>query len=275
MPSNIPEFIFGRDGDLLVPQPLASGPWYEGTLHGSAMLGLLARAIELHPSDGDVQITRMTVDMMRAAPMSPLATPTVTHHAGRSAEVIEARIEADGQVFARASALRLRTRDIDTSGEPAHYGSGFPIPPPDPDLKGSFLPETDEDSPPAFHQSIDFQLVAGMERPAVWFRMRLPLIEGEDLTPFVRTAVISDWTYSVSFIAHAFRSGGLPPDRSFSAINPDTAMNLHRPLRGEWVCLDAQIHYGPLGAGTALAFVNDLDGPIGHCSQAILLRGAD
>ena len=275
MSPDVPDFIFGLDGDRLVPQPLATGPWYEGTMHGSAMLGLLGRAIELHPSDGDVQITRFTVDMMRAAPMAPLTTPTFSHHVGRSAEVVEARIEADGQVFARASALRLRKQAIDTGGEPAHYGSGLEIPPPNPDAKGSFLPETPEPAPPAFHQAVDFQPAPGVERPAVWFRMRLPLVDGETLTPFVRTAITSDWTYSVSFIAKTFRSGGLPPDRSFSAINPDTSVNLHRPLRGEWVCLDAQIHYGPMGAGTALAFVHDEDGPIGHCSQAILLRGAD
>ena len=48
------------------------GPWYEGTLHGSAMLAAIARGAEQHPTDVPRQVVRLTVDMMRAAPMSPL-----------------------------------------------------------------------------------------------------------------------------------------------------------------------------------------------------------
>ncbi len=275
MSPDVPPFIFARDGERWIPQPLANGPWYAGTMHGSAMLGLLARAIEGEPSGGEFQVTRFTADMMRAAPMEPLETPTVVYHAGRSSELVEARIEAGGRMCARATGLRLRLGEIDTSDEPASYGTGLTMPAPDPERTGSFIPELDEPMPPAFHQAVDFQPVLGAERPAVWFRMRLPLVDGEALSPFVRTALISDWTYSLSFIARTFRSGGIPPARSFSAINPDTSVNLHRPLRGEWVGLDGQIHYGGTGAGTALAFVHDTEGPIGHSSQSILLRDAE
>ena len=275
MSPDVPPFIFARDGERWLPQPLATGPWYEGTMHGSAMLGLLARAIEGVSSAGEFQVTRFTVDMMRAVPMTPLETPTQVFHAGRSSELVEARIEAEGRVCARATAMRLRLGDVDTAGEPGHYGTGLPMPAPDPDWTGSFIPQSTEPMPPAFHQAVDFQPVPGAERPAIWFRMRLPLVEGETLSPFVRTALISDWTYSCSFISRTFRSGGIPPVRGFSAINPDTSLNLHRPLVGEWVGLDGLIHYGGVGAGSALAFVHDAEGPIGHSSQSILLRPAD
>ncbi len=275
MPADVPPFIFARDGARWIPQPLATGPWYEGTMHGSAMLGLLARAIEGVPSEGEFQVTRFTVDMMRAAPLTPLETPTEIFHAGRSSELVEARIEADGRVCARATAMRLRVSEIDTAEEPTSYGTGLPMPAPDPEWSGSFIPQSDEPMPPAFHQAVDFQPVQGAERPAIWFRMRLPLVEGETLSPFVRTALVADWTYSCSFISRTFRSGGIPPARAFSAINPDTSVNLHRPLEGEWVGLDGLIHYGGEGAGTALAFVHDAKGPIGHSSQSILLRSAD
>ncbi len=275
MSPDVPPFIFARDGARWIPQPLATGPWYAGSMHGSAMLGLLARAIEGEPSGDAFQVTRFTVDMMRAAPMAPLETPTVVHHAGRTTEMLEARIEAEGRVFARASALRLRTDAIDTQGEPVSYGSGHAMPPPDPDYRGSFIPEPDEPLPPAFHQALDFQPAMGAERPAIWFRMSVPLVEGEALSPFVRAATISDWTYSLSFIARTYRAGGIPPARSFSPINPDTSLNLHRPIVGEWVGLDGQIHYGDQGAGTALAFVHDAQGPVGHSSQSLLLREAE
>ena len=275
MSPDVPPFIFARDGERWIPQPLATGPWYAGTMHGSAMLGLLARAIEGAANAEGFQVTRFTADMMRAAPMKPLETRTEVRHAGRASEIVEARIEADGRVWARATALRLRLGEVDTADEPMVYGTGLPMPPPDPERASALIPDSEEPMPAAFHQAVDFHPVQGAERPAVWFRMKLPLVEGEALSPFVRTALVSDWTYSCSFIARTFRSGGVLPERSFSAINPDTSLNLHRPLEGEWVGLDGLIHFGGVGAGTALAFVHDVEGPIGHSSQSILLRDAD
>src|SRR5690606_30116211 len=64
--------LFTLDGDLIVPGPFTRGPWYDDALHGSAMLALMARAAEQHPTDVPRQVVRLTVDMMRAAPMAPL-----------------------------------------------------------------------------------------------------------------------------------------------------------------------------------------------------------
>ncbi len=52
------EALFRRDGDLLVPGVLTRGPWYQGTLHGSAMLAAIARAAERHPSEVQRQVVR-------------------------------------------------------------------------------------------------------------------------------------------------------------------------------------------------------------------------
>ena len=66
--------IFDRDGETLIPRETARGPWYPNTQHGSPMLALLARAIERHPSEKKTQVTRLTVDLSRAAPMGPVTT---------------------------------------------------------------------------------------------------------------------------------------------------------------------------------------------------------
>jgi hypothetical protein len=126
----------------------------------------------------------------------------------------------------------------------------------------------------AFHHALDMRPPRGVETPSMWFRMTCPLVAGEPLSPFVCTAIMADWTYSVPHMHRMMSSGGLL-DRSFSAINPDTSINLHRPMRGEWLRLDGQAHYGSEGAGTALAFLSDATGPIGHASQAVLIRTVD
>jgi acyl-coenzyme A thioesterase PaaI-like protein len=263
--------VFQLDGELLVPTGLATGPWYAGTQHGSAMLGLLARAVELHPASGPVQVTRMTVDFMRAAPMSPVSTPTRILRSGKTTEVLEAGIEVDGQVYARATAMRFRVADLPVTEEAPRYGDGRRLCLPSEDEVPS--PDgIDQSDPDAFHTTLEMRPDAGSEGPAIWFRMRNPLVEGELLTPIVRAAIIADWTYAVPIVHKALMGHVMTEPRRFSAINPDTTFNLHRPMEGEWACLDAHVYYGDLGAGTAVAGLFDERGPIGHSSQSLLIR---
>lgn len=117
-------------------------------------------------------------------------------------------------------------------------------------------------------------LEAGADH-ALWMRLRYPLVRGEETSSFVRTATLADWTYSVPAIAREIRDPSLRVrDRSFATINPDAALHLHRRPRGAWICLDSEVYCGPLGAGSASAQISDMDGPIGHTSQVILIRPA-
>lgn len=268
--------VFAPEGDKLVPTGLARGPWYPGSQHGSAMLGLLARAVEQHPSPHPVQTTRLTVDLMRAAPMSPVETPTLALRSGKRTDVIEARLVADdGEVYARATAMRFRVREIDTSDEPPSYGSprGFALPAED--ALPPWPPDEHSDIE-AFHHTLDMRPPRGNEGLAMWFKLLCPLVAGETTTPLVRTAIFADWTYSLPHMSRIIADPSQRDrDPSFSSINPDTSLNLLRPMQGEWLCLDGQMHYGELGAGVAMAHLYDERGPIGHSSQSILVRGAE
>ena len=63
--------IFIPDGDLLIPQPEAAGPWFPGVQHGGAIAALVARAVEAVPSAVPMVTTRLMVDMSRRVPMGP------------------------------------------------------------------------------------------------------------------------------------------------------------------------------------------------------------
>ena len=82
-------------------------------------------------------------------------------------------------------------------------------------------------------------------------------------------------TYSIPLIQNFVRDRRAIARRPFVAINPDTTLSLHRPLEGEWVCLDARASYGAQGAGTAVARLFDARGVIGHSSQSLLVRGIE
>ena len=57
-------------------------------------------------------------------------------------------------------------------------------------------------------------------------------------------------------------------------INVDLTVHLHRPLAGEWVCLDAITIPEPSGIGIADTALYDERGPIGRAVQTLLDRRA-
>lgn len=261
--------IFTAEAERLIPTPLARGPWYPDSQHGSAMLGLLARAVENHESERPMQVVRLVVDLERAAPIRAVTTPTRCLRSGKNVEIIEADIEADGKVYATARALRIRSADIDVS----HHENGIVTPPPygaAPAREGysQLIPLLEGE---AFHHAVDIRSTREYAERALWFRLRCPMVAGEQVSPLVRTAALADWSYSVPTIASEIRRGEMLP-RTVATINPDAAIHIHRPLIGEWMCMDADVHYGPHGAGSANARLYDERGPIGHTSQSILIR---
>ncbi|HTO07944.1 MAG TPA: thioesterase family protein [Myxococcota bacterium] len=266
-----PEFVFAPDGDGFVPTELARGPWYPNTQHGSPMLGLLARAVERVPAERESQITRLTVDLMRAAPLARVETRARVVRSGGSVDVLEAELCAGGEVFARASALRFRVATVRVPEELS------PERPPALPATAMRFPWSDSrgDAENPLQRVLEMRPVPGFESPTAWLRLRVPLVAGEANSPLVRVAFVSDMTYSVPLMRMASRDMKGMAARPFVAINPDTTLNLHRPALGEWICLDARATYVDNGSGTAHARLLDERGPIGHSSQSLLVRGLE
>lgn len=268
----IPGSIFRRDGDRFHPTSFAQGPWHDGSQHGGPMMGLLARAVELHPADKPMQVTRFTVDMMRAAPMAPVSTRVRTLRAGRSVELLEAWLLCGGEECARASAMRFRLHEL-AIPESFTRGAARPELPPAADFTFFGESSREQAGADAFWKSVEMRPATGSETPTVWYRMRVPLVEGEEITPLQRVAAVSDFTYTAPMVRHVEAQGSLATLAPIVSINPDTTLNLHRPLEGDWVCLDVRVVYDTRGAGSASARLFDQRGAIGYSSQSILLRG--
>ncbi len=270
----VPDAIFHTDGEALVPTGLARGPWYPDTQHGSPMLGLLARSVERVPSERPVQVTRLTSDLLRAAPLAAVTTRARVLRRGSSVEWIEAELLAGDELCARATALRFRVAEVGVPHDVEWSGGS---PPPLPESAGRFGWEAarDADDLPALHHALELRPVPGFEAPTAWMRLKVPLVAGEADSPLVRTAVVSDFTYTVPFIRAMSRDREALARRPFVAINPDTTLNLHRMPEGEWICLDARATYDAVGAGTATARLFDARGAIGQSSQSLLVRGLE
>ena len=115
-------------------------------------------------------------------------------------------------------------------------------------------------------QSMEWRAVKGgfvEPGPAtVWARMRVALVEGEEISPLSRVLSLAD------------SGNGISATLDFSHwvfINTDLAVYLHRYPEGEWVCLDAETTVEPTGIGLATSVLSDRSGVIGRGMQSLFI----
>ena len=269
--SAAPSALYEMDGTRLVPSRLARGPRHAGSQHGGPMQGLLARAIEQHPARRPMQIVRFTCDLWRAAAFEPVEVVVRTLREGKAAEWLEAELHSAGAVAARASALRLRVGDVDA---PLDRDPGAACAPEDAAPPVRWLGSGDGDAPTDFVNAIELRPVDHFVRPAAWLRLRVPLVAGEPTSPFVSAATLCDMIYGLPTVQAVQRGDPSLLRQPFVAFNVDTSLQLHRAPVGEWFALDAEVHYGPDGAGVGRASLADVEGSLGYAQQSLLLREA-
>jgi hypothetical protein len=260
VPAPSDEALFVPDGGGFVPTELGASPWGPDSLHGGAPAALLARAVERHDGGDVMQVGRMTIEILRPVPIAPLRVETVTVRPGRRVQLVESRLYAGDVEVTRATALRLHVVDLP-------------------------LPDTaiDRETPPAPPETGRLQKVEwgwrafhtdGMEIRAVegafmtpgpstaWFRLRVPVVAGEEVSPVMRVAAAADFGNGISQVL---------PMEGWSFVNPDLTFTLSRPPEGEWVCLAATSHLAGAGAGFAESALYDGRGRIGRATQSLLL----
>lgn len=266
------ESVFRRDGEDLVPGPLAQGPWYEGSLHGSAMLAALAWAAEGHPADVPRQVTRLTVDMIRAAPLAPLRPVTRCVRSGKNVDFLDLELYGGEELFVRGTALRTRAADVTPAPDADDHVAVPTLPERDP-----FVFEGAEDRP-GFHHALEIRVGGDDVRPVVWFRLAAPIVEGEENSGFVTMATVADWTYAVPTLERRSRAaaeGAAPVAETAFSINVDTTVQAVRPMTGDWLGLASTVTYGNQGSGASSARIFDQEGIVGFSSQSALVRGLD
>ena len=249
------EAFFTVDGDSLVPESLAQGPWGQ-TLSGHIVGGALARAIESAVADPALQPARFTVDLLRPVRMEPMQTQTTVQREGRRLTLVDAAILQQGRVVSRASGLYLRRSD-DPDGEVWSPPVAMPPPPPVPADIPPGVPMLVWSYGPS-PQSPDPGVGAGEWEQAhaqkfAWVREIHPLVAGEPVTPFVRVAMAGEVTSSMTH----WGTAGL------RYINADYTLTLSRLPVGDFIGLAANGQFSSAGVASGTATIFDERGPIG------------
>ncbi len=255
--------LFIPDGDRLVPTEYALGPWSPNALHGGPVAALAARAAEAVGGDDGLQLVRLTLELLRPVPRAPLLTATAVVRPGRRVQLVDTVVEADGLEVAWSRALRIRVAPDQSPVRPTVAEDDAPVP-----HERSTARPIAGGGPRAFHtEGVEMRYVAGsFERPGpatVWFRLRCPVVLGEEPSPWQRTAAVADFGNGV---------GAELPFESSLFINPDLTVSVHRPPVGEWVCLDARTRFGTPGVGAAESALWDEEGRIGRAVQSLVVE---
>jgi len=255
--------LFERDGDRFVPTPLTRGPWDPRAMHGGAPSALFTHVCEQHDPGPAAFVARVTVELFRPVPLVPLTMRVRTIRPGRKVQWLEAALlDADEREMARATVLRLRSDDVDTSG--AVNVVADPVPP---RATGRAPEAVFGPGDIGYWNASDVEIVAGnwMEPGpgTAWFRLRCAVVAGESVSPAARATAVAD-----------FGSGVGNPLRYTHAtgINADVTVALHRHPIGEWVCLESGAWANPHGVGLAETRLHDNHGPIGRAVQMLLIE---
>ena len=243
-------FLLQR-GDELEPNAIAHGGWGP-TLGGQVIGGLLARAIEAQVEDPGLHPARLTVEILRRVASEPLQVHATVVRAGTRMRSVDAAMTQHGEVVARASALYLR-RGVQPDGEFWSTAVALPPIPEEPEQFDDTVPMFIRAyGPTAESNGRTFPWQQAGPRYA-WVREIRDLVDGEELTPFVRAAMAVDVTSSMT----NFSTDGL------AFINADYTLTLSRLPDGPFIGLAALTHTSADGIATGSAGLFDHLGPIG------------
>jgi hypothetical protein len=254
--------VFEVDGDVAVPTDLARGPWSPHAQHGGAPSALLAGQLEGFEAGPATFPARYTLELMRPVPLTPLRIERRTIRPGKKVQLAQGSLFAGDVEVVRATLLRLREQPVDFTTEPV---GGEHQPMPAPGAAETFA--GDWTSGAGFWQAVEMSRVQGewgAPGPAgMWLRLAVPIVAGEEPTPFQRVAAAGDFGNGV---AAAF-------DRTrYSCINPDLTITLHRLPTTEWVGLDSATFPERTGMGVAESVLHDEVGRIGRAIQTVLIE---
>ena len=224
---------------------------------------LLAREIERFPSDQEMFVTRLTVELMRPVGLTPLAVRSRLVRPGRKVQLVEASLWNGEQEVARATALRIRQMAVDVPPS---------LEPPPRSLPES-LPEwaASYRSGPAYHVlGVEIrarrEAQAGIAPDWAWFRLKLPLVPGEEPSGLIRICAAADFPNGISYV--------VDPQR-FTFVNPDLTVHVHRLPVAEWVMVDAQTWLERHGTGVAEGALYDTEGRVGRSIQSLIIEPRD
>jgi hypothetical protein len=221
--------------------------------HGGPPAALLGHLLK---ADG-MRLARISVDFLGPIPRREFRVEVSPIKPGRLTTLNEARMVVDGRVAVTARAW--------------HLAPGPPPPATTPTSQAPALPAGEDEfgglGDWGYGRSIEWRCTRGsldgLGETHVWSRVRMPLLDGVELTGQDRALIVADSANGLS--------AELPLDKWLS-IPPTMTTTLLREPAGDWVHLACRTILTGDGLGLATATLHDPAGEVGEVAQPLLVR---
>jgi hypothetical protein len=237
----------------------AQGAWNEHEQHMAPASGLMADCLERHEPRGDMRMARLSYEILGLIPGGEFHVETTTLRPGRTIELLQAELVANGRVAIRATAWRMITSD--TSAVAAVEDAAIPAPDECKPYDGASV------WPGGYIRSLEMRVAEG-HRPGagkVWLWTEHPLTDNADSGDLARLMGLVDTANGIA--------ARVPPGKgSYAFPNLDLQIHMHRRPEGEWLGLDNAVSFGADGIGLTSTVLHDLRGPFGRAEQILTLR---
>lgn len=253
------ESFFHRDGDWLVGNDAARGPWSEDACHAGPVTAVLAAASEA--LIGDKQLVRLTANFVRPVPIVGFRLETQIARAGRTSAIVQVvLLDRDSRQCASTECLFLTTtpNDLPTT---TIRGPSF-----EESVPGRFPVTKTLHDKKFIGQFIEIRYPPGEDsapgQTTLWMRTP-PIVDGERTSAFQSLCPLADCGNGIS--------RNVEIDVA-SCVNADLTVSVFRLPKSDWIASQATSFWQADGIGMSHAMLFDTEGAIGTALQSLVVR---
>jgi len=225
------------------------------------------RAVEAVAAEVGMEVSRVTIDLLKPVPKVPLEVVTSYVRRGRRMTVVDVSVARPGDASAVCAGRAVML--VSDTGASNFSTEQREAPGPEQADPVEFMSaDRHGEMPFGFHFSLEVRWLPA-ERVA-WVRSPLRFERDRPMSTLERCAAMADFASVISLQMESAASGS--PDTSSTAtmMNVDTTINLIRRPAGEWFGFSDPALVDVAGRGVTTVALHDTAGPLGRVTQTTI-----
>lgn len=238
----------------------AQGSWNPHEQHMAPVTGIMVHALEHFNPRADMRLARLSFDILGLIPAGEFSIETTLLRPGKTIELLQAELLAQGRVAVRVTAWRLQTTN--TSAVEAYEDA------PMEGLERSVPWNGMTRWPGGFIKTLQGRSNPNHRpgRGRAWLHSPITMLDGgEHSSPLVRLLGLAD-------SANGVAARLAPGPGGFMFPNVDLSLHIYREPVGEWLGLDTHVTVAGDGIGLTSSVLNDIEGPFARSEQILTIR---